>query len=110
MAAWLQLAAGDGPQTPEAKAELERKIAAVRQWNYLAHKLREERQALIAEAVKMTSGNWDQVFHQVAEYDKNVEVMHPRYARQCLLLPPLLFHHHCSNPRRALRKTWSSYF
>jgi hypothetical protein len=88
----LKLAASGEAQTPAEKEALENKIANVRKWNFLAHKLREERQALIAEAVKVTSGNWDKVFEQVSEWDKAVEIMHP------------------SNPRRNLRKTWSSYF
>ena len=89
----VKLAASDDVQTQEERDELEIRIANIRKWNFLTHKLREERQALIAEAVKVTSGNdFETVFHQVQEWDKNSEVMHP------------------SNPRRSLRKTWSSYF
>ena len=88
----VKLAAAEDA-TPAEREELESRIGNIRKWNFLAHKLREERQALIAEAVKVTSGNdFDTVFHQVQEWDKNSEIMHP------------------SNPRRSLRKTWSSYF
>ncbi len=88
----VKLAASDD-KTKEEKQALENRIANIRKWNFAAHKLREERQALIAEAVKVTAGSdFDTVFHQVQEWDKNSEIMHP------------------SNPRRSLRKTYSSYF
>lgn len=88
----LKLAASEDT-ADEEKLKLEQRIANIRKWNFAAHKLREERQALIFEAVKVTQGNdWERIFHQVQEWDKNSEVMHP------------------SNPRRSLRKTWSSYF
>ncbi len=89
----VKLAASDEIKTKEERDELDARIANIHKWNFSAHKLREERQALIAEAVKVTAGSdFDTVFHQVQEWDKSSEVMHP------------------SNPRRSLRKTWSSYF
>ncbi len=52
----MKLANSNQPMSKAEKDALEVKIANVRKWNFLAHKLREERQALISEAVKVTSG------------------------------------------------------